>query len=200
MIYATYRNVSRLDLGLYRLSPETFMSLNGFGDQDLSDYKPDQEDLIRSWSQPVKPPRNTGTLFRFELTDAKGQPLPAGLYYLQLTAPEVQKMPDGRPSRYMFVKSGINLTLKQTRSEAMVWATDLATGQPVAGVPVSFYYNRQTAAGASGTTNADGLYRGPGPGDQGAVEPVLCHGRPAGRRQLWHRLQQLGFGHQPLGL
>ena len=62
---------------------------------------------------------------RFELTDAKDQPLPAGLYYLLLKAPEVQKMPGGRPSRYMFVKSGVNLTLKQSRSEAMVWATDI---------------------------------------------------------------------------
>jgi len=158
VIYVTYRNVSQLELGLYRLSPERFMSLNGFGNQSLGDYTPKQEDLIRTWSQAVKPPRNKGVLARFELADAKGQPLPPGLYYLQLKAPEVQKMPDGRPSRYMFVKSGVNLTLKQTRSEAMVWATDLATGQPVAGAPVSFYFNGSTRPAASGTTGADGLF------------------------------------------
>ncbi|MBN1137508.1 MAG: Ig-like domain-containing protein [Anaerolineae bacterium] len=158
VIYATYRNVSRLDLGLYRLSPERFMLLNGFGEQSIDRYTFSQDDLIRSWSQPVKPPRNTGTLFRFELTDAEDQPLPSGLYFLQLTAPEVQKMPNGRPSRYIFIKSGVNLTYKQTNDEAMVWATDLATGQPLGGAVVGFYYNRQTTARTTGVTAADGTF------------------------------------------
>ncbi len=170
VIYATYRNVSRLDLGLYRLSPERFMLLNGFGEQSIDRYVFSQDDLVRSWSQPVKAPRNTGALFRFELTGADGRPLPAGLYYLQLTAPEVQKMPNGMPSRYIFVKSGINLTYKQTDDEAMVWATDLATGQPVTGAAVGFYYNRQTTAGTTGITDADGIFLAKGLPNRGLWE------------------------------
>lgn len=181
VIYATYRNVSRLDLGLYRLSPEEFMFYNGFSDKGIGQYVPNQDELIRAWSQPVKPPRNTGTLYRFELTDTKGQPLPAGLYFLRLTAPEVQKMPGGQPATYMFIKSGVNLTYKQTDSEAMVWATNLATGQPAAGAAVGFYYNRQTRANTTGITDDDGIFLAKGLPNRGLWEASFAMtGQPGG--------------------
>ena len=65
----------------------------------------------------------------------------------------------------------MNLTLKHTSDEALVWVTDLATGKPVAGQPVSLYgppaSRRQgpPAGDATGTligsasTDADGLFR-----------------------------------------
>ncbi len=157
VVYATYRNVSRLELGLYRLSPTTFIRLNDQWEA-WDRYVPAESDLIRHWSQKVSAPRNQARLARFDLVDGKGKPLPPGLYYLELTAPEAKaQTPDYRPSRYMFVKSRLNLTLKQTRTEALVWATDLASGQPVAGLPIGLYA-RSRPLSQTGTTDTDGLF------------------------------------------
>jgi uncharacterized protein YfaS (alpha-2-macroglobulin family) len=157
VVYATYRNVSRLDVSLYRLSPERFITLNTQWDA-WDKFAPAQGDLVRSWTVTVKPPRNQARLVRLDLTDAKRKALPPGLYYLQLSAPEVKKEDlNYLPSRYMFVKSRLNLTLKQTQTEALVWATDLASGQPVADLPVAVYQEVSSAA-ASGSTDANGLY------------------------------------------
>jgi uncharacterized protein YfaS (alpha-2-macroglobulin family) len=156
-VYVNYRNVSRLDLSLYQLSPSDFMRLNGFGDWDaLYNYKPSPKDLIRSWALSVRPPRNATRTAGFNLLDAEDQPLAPGLYYVELTAPEVREAyPDSSPERFMLVRSRINLALKQAPQEALVWATDLASGQPVADLPVQFYSRQGTYPG--GSTDSDGL-------------------------------------------
>lgn len=157
LVYASYRNVTRLDVALYKLSSTTFMQFNGFGDWSLWDrYKPPAADLVRSWTLPVKPPANEARLVRLDLTADGGEPLPPGLYYLQLSAPEVLVLRNGQPSRYMFVKSGINLALKQTPTEALVWASDLATGRPVSGLDITFFGTGDLVVGPA-TTDADGL-------------------------------------------
>ncbi|MGD8623771.1 MAG: Ig-like domain-containing protein [Anaerolineae bacterium] len=157
-VYATYRNVSRLEMALYRLSPRTFMALNT-GWEAWNNYAPDEEDLVRRWSRRIQAPANEAGLARLDLVGAGGEPLPPGLYYLQLEAPEVAKAsgPDYEPSRYLFIRSRLNLVLKQSRSEVLVWATDLDSGQPVAGVPVSAYETWGQVE-ASGTTGPDGLF------------------------------------------
>ncbi len=140
VVYATHRNVSSLQMALYRLSPSTFMDLNTRWEA-WDQFVPEEGDLVRRWTRRVQSPRNETGLARLPLVDANGKALPPGLYYLQLTSPEVQSSREGgsKPSRYMFVKSRLNLTLKQTRSEALVWATDLASGQPVAGLSLGLY-------------------------------------------------------------
>jgi uncharacterized protein YfaS (alpha-2-macroglobulin family) len=156
VVYATHQNVSRLDLDLYRLDPPSFVRLNSdWRAWDI--FSPREADLVRRWSQEVSVPRNEVHLARIDLVDDQDEPLPPGLYYLQLTSPQVEKPPDYKPERFMFVKARLNLTLKQTRTETLVWATDLASGQPVAGVPVTLYSNtRQLDAG--GITDGEGLW------------------------------------------
>jgi len=155
LIYAAHLNVSRLDVSLYRLKPTTFMRLNTSW-RTWDKFQPDGSDLVRKWSRQVRTARNEVGLVRLALTDDQAQPLPPGLYYVKLTAPDLEKRPDYKPSRYIFSKSRLNLTLKQTRSEALVWATDLGSGQPVADLPVAFYHETELLD-ASNTTNADGL-------------------------------------------
>ncbi len=156
-VYVNYRNVSRLDVGLYRLAPADFMRFNGFGDWDaFYNYRPSRRDLIRSWETPVQPARNETVTAGFDLRDDADQPLPPGLYYVELTAPEVLAAdPKAPPARFMLVRSRLNLALKQSTSEALAWVTDLATGQPVAGLPVQFY--TKDGAYDGGTTDRDGL-------------------------------------------
>ena len=159
--YVSYQNVSRLDLALYRLSPPAFVRLNSNWEA-WNHFVPDESDLVRAWSLKVSPPRNQPQLRAVNLRTGQNEPLPPGLYYLQLTAPESRAAAEGdyRPSRYMFVKSRLNLALKQTLSEALVWATDLSSGQPVDDVPISFYQG-VNPLGAGGATDAGGLYVAP---------------------------------------
>ena len=161
VVYATYRNVSTLRASLYRLSVGTFMDLNTRWEA-WDEFEPAEDDLVRSWSRRVQAPRNEAQLARLLLVDAEGDPLPPGLYYLQLTAPEIEssRAAGDKISRYMFVKSRLNLTLKQTRSEALVWATDLASGQPVADLTVDLYSAPDQIEGG-GRTDSDGLMMAP---------------------------------------
>jgi alpha-2-macroglobulin len=161
VVYATHRNVSSLRVSLYRLSVRTFMDLNTRWEA-WNEFVPAADDLVRSWSRRVQAPRNEARLARFLLVDGEGESLPPGLYYVQLTAPEIHGSESAAEtvSRYMFVKSRLNLTLKQTRSEALAWATDLASGQPVADLSVDLYSAPNQIEGG-GRTDSDGLMLAP---------------------------------------
>jgi uncharacterized protein YfaS (alpha-2-macroglobulin family) len=157
ILYASYRNVSRLDLELYRVSPSDFMWVQGFGDWDAWDkFKPQDADLVRKWSRDITAARNQTLLARFDLTDEAGAQLPPGLYYVQMTAPET--VGQSGPSRFMFVRSRYNLVLKQARNEVLVWSTDLGTGQPIAELPLAFF-SKDGQSQVAGSTDATGLFQ-----------------------------------------
>ncbi|MGB9722319.1 MAG: Ig-like domain-containing protein [Chloroflexia bacterium] len=159
VLYAGHLNVSRLDLALYTLGPEEFMRINGFGGWDYwYNYTPPSSNLIKRWSVEVSSPPNKAAQTRLALTDAEGNDLPPGLYYVELSAPEVQRhWPDRRPERFMFVRSRLHLVLKQSRDEVLIWATDLATGRPVPDLAIDLYPADGRPA-RSGSTDENGLY------------------------------------------
>ncbi|RME36088.1 MAG: alpha-2-macroglobulin, partial [Thermoflexia bacterium] len=84
-----------------------------------------------------------------------GGPLPPGVYFLEVSAPETRRQ--GMVNRHILVVSRIHLTLKVASREALVWATDLATGRPVPNLPVTLYGPKNFTA--RGTTDADGVFR-----------------------------------------
>lgn len=75
-----------------------------------------------------------------------------------LLAPGVYVVGVGK-ARELVLVSKVNLTLKTTDREALVWATDLQSGQPVPNLPLRLYDPRNTLL-AEGQTDADGVYRG----------------------------------------
>ncbi len=81
--------------------------------------------------------------------------LPPGAYYLRVSAPETQARGQD-PLNHMMVVATANVTFKYSSDSALVWVTDLETGEPVAGVPVVFY-DRAFNGVASSVTDADGL-------------------------------------------
>ncbi len=158
VVYASYRNIETINLRLYRIPPDKFVRYFARQSRERETFSPDPAELVRAWDMEAAPLRNTSELRRVDLVTDSGEKLPPGIYYLSMTSPEVIKHnPNMRPVTYVFIRSHINLTLKQTASESMIWATDLATGQPVPGLNVrfapSFRYN-----GNEGVTNADGVY------------------------------------------
>lgn len=158
-VYVNYRNLSLLDASLYRLSTASFRRLFGSGGYSYQrDFRPDDDDLIRTWSVPLEAPRNTMRIWGLEMQDVGGEALPPGIYYLEVQAPEIlAAYPDTSPSRYTFIRSRFNLTLKQTAAETLVWVTDLASGEPVSEVELSIY-QQDSGQYDRGVTDADGLY------------------------------------------
>jgi uncharacterized protein YfaS (alpha-2-macroglobulin family) len=158
VVYVTYRNVSRLDFGLYRLDREDFIRLNGSQSWDYWDkFSPDPKDLVRQWSEEVDAPINQSGVLSTKVASEEGGTLAPGLYYLELTAPEMKEQEYWQPSRLIMVVSRLNLTLKQGEAEALVWATDLASGQVVPGLSVSLQSDSATLA--EGWTGQDGVFR-----------------------------------------
>ncbi len=159
VLYAQHRNVTRLDIAIYQLPLDTFMRLHGYGSYDYrKDFSPSPGDLIRAWSVPITVERNTTFLRAIDMVDDQGQQFPPGIYYVALSAPEVLALdPDRGPKTYTFSRSRINLVMKQANNESLVWATDLATGQPVGELPVRFFEDGWSEQGA-GWTGDDGLW------------------------------------------
>ncbi len=83
--------------------------------------------------------------------------LEPGVYFFSMQSPETAEA--GRePINHFMVVSTASLVLKTEIDAAVVWVTDVQTGQPIAGAPVTIYDSGYTAIG-SGSTGADGIAR-----------------------------------------
>jgi len=157
-VYLVHRNVSQVDLALYYLDWADFSALTGPDRWQVWDsFTPDAENLIRQWSLPATAELNASRYLRAVLAEDGGA-LQPGLYFLEVSAPEVRRQQWGAPSRHILVVTRAHLTLKLAQREALVWATDIATGDPVAGLEVSLWSGPETML-ASGVTDADGVFR-----------------------------------------
>jgi uncharacterized protein YfaS (alpha-2-macroglobulin family) len=161
LIAASYRNVSELNFELYSVNESEAGRLLG---QDrweaLRNFKPRAAALLREWSVPVEPERNTNNLLKVPLAE-DGGPLPSGIYWVEMRAPEVT-YGDGStdnsqtPARHLLIVSPFNLISKRSVDEVLVWVTDLQTGQPVAGVPVRMAGDSDVEA----VSDEEGIARG----------------------------------------
>jgi len=163
-IAVSYRNISRLDFTLSRVSEADVEKMLGGDGWDMRNrFRPGTDALLRKWSVPVTPERNSNALLKVPLAE-DGGPLPAGLYWIELRAPEVtyDEANNGKGQsvpRHLLLVSPLNLILKRTATELLVWATDLRSGQPVADLPVRI--GASNGQGGAGTTDANGLLRSP---------------------------------------
>ena len=99
----------------------------------------------------------------------------------------------------MFVKSRLNLTLKQTQLRGP--GLGHRPGQRPAGRrPAGEPLPEDERAAHQRQHRRRRPLPGRGPGGRELVGRLLCPDRRAGRRGLWPGLQRLGPGHQPLGL
>jgi uncharacterized protein YfaS (alpha-2-macroglobulin family) len=153
-IYVSTVGVNTLRFSLHRLSLKQLAAFTGpdtyFAFQN---YQPQPADLVREWSTPVENAPNQLVLTRVPLAEGGGA-LDPGAYYLTMSSPE---LPDYSPQTQLLVVSGANLTLKTSFTNALVWATDLNTGQPLANLPVAIYSDNFTRL-AEGQTDAEGVF------------------------------------------
>jgi uncharacterized protein YfaS (alpha-2-macroglobulin family) len=85
-----------------------------------------------------------------------GGALPAGVYLLIADTPETTER-GLNDQRHFMVVGTANLTLKNSLNEALVWATDVNTGQPLANVMISLYGASETPIAQA--TDESGLAR-----------------------------------------
>ena len=86
-----------------------------------------------------------------------GGRLAPGLYFLDTSSPQLaDRNYYGR--KHLMVVSETNLTLKSGQRDALVWATDLASGQPAPGLNVDFYDDERQQLGTA-MTDDEGVAR-----------------------------------------
>ena len=136
-VWVNYRNINQLDVDLYRITPQQFGNLLHGSVVDI-DFVPKDETLIWSQSPSVAAELNASGYKRFDLFTPDGELLPSGLYFITLDSPQVQHEYRHLQTQPLVVATA-NLTLKTTATEAMIWLTDLNSGEPLANVPVAFY-------------------------------------------------------------
>ncbi|MGE5602239.1 MAG: Ig-like domain-containing protein, partial [Nitrososphaerales archaeon] len=147
-----YRNVPEITFKLYTISTDDLVRLSGKQYWEAWDkYTPGADNLVRQWTRKTGAPRNQSAYIREPLTDAKGNQLPPGVYYLTLGGAIA---PDARPPRQLIVRTNANVTLKASANEALAWVTDLKSGLPLPGLTVRFTDGKNDV---TATTGKDGL-------------------------------------------
>ncbi|NOZ06097.1 MAG: hypothetical protein GXP41_07070 [Chloroflexi bacterium] len=149
-----HRNVSALNFFLYRLDRADLIRLTGENSyRAWEDYFPPNAGLVRTWTKPVTTALNVDGLTKTRVPPNPAESLAPGIYYLGIDTPE-----EGRATRQLMVVSRINLTFKRTETEALVWATDLKSGEVVPDLPITLFDEKGTML-AQGQTNSDGVFR-----------------------------------------
>ncbi|MEN9934619.1 MAG: hypothetical protein RLZZ387_1198 [Chloroflexota bacterium] len=138
-------NQPTASLALFRLPVDAVRQPWQYGNEPLP---PDAQE-IRRWQAPLDTRQNLATLTRVDLVPGGGR-LEPGVYLLQLDSPN-----SGRQA-HLLVVSSLNLTLKVAERDALVWATDLQSGQPVSGLTLELSDNQGAQLG-SVTTDASGV-------------------------------------------
>jgi hypothetical protein len=149
---ATFVNVNTLNLRLYRLDPQLILRPYW----EWNDYQPPANTLIREWQERLEAPTDEQSFKTIDLVEGGGV-LEPGLYFLDTDSPQIP--PDyNYHQKHVMVVSETNLTLKAGQYDTLVWATNLASGQPTPGLEVAFYDDDRNALGTA-TTDADGVAR-----------------------------------------
>ena len=156
-LFATYRNVSRLDFELSSLTLDQFFQFTGADNasDNLRQFTPTDQQRIRKWSVQASAALNEMAYASADLAPDTGSLAP-GIYLLTLSAPEAAAtVKYYEPARHILIVSNLHVGLKEGERESLVWVTTLDDGQPAAGLPVSFRDRTFSEAG-QGTTGADG--------------------------------------------
>ena len=166
VIGVNYRNVPTLNAKLYRVPLSDLFQLAGENQWSVWDsyVVPDQAQNLL-WERNYTPEGEPNVIQTqgIRLTTVQSgsdpeEPLPPGVYMLEVRDPTAVAQQDGRSpmQRAVLILSNNNLTFKRAaQGQSLAWLTDLATGQPVADAPVVF--TRTGPEIAQAPTDADGV-------------------------------------------
>lgn len=157
-VVAVTNNVTRLDLALTAFDPRE-NDPTGYRDPSL----PPPGRLIRQWQARITGDVNKVTRTAISLGDGDGRLAP-GAYWLTMNSPDFPaNQRQYRQTSMLVVVSPLNLVMKIEPKRALVWATDLRTGQAVPGARLTLYgaryagNTRTLVELGQATTGADGV-------------------------------------------
>lgn len=149
----TRTNISALDLALYRLDEATLVRTIHFSASDWRDFTPERYNQLRlrAWRIALNdaPDRSVTSTVPIVIDD--GQPLAPGAYYLHIRTPE------GPRTDVVLIISDVDLILKQSTTQVLVWATSATTGLPLANIPLTLF--KGDAVVAESVTDANGVWQ-----------------------------------------
>ena len=148
-LFVAHRNTDRLTLTLSRLTlDDYFEALDSW-----YHHTPPALSELRRWTVSVSSELNALEYTAVDLM-ADGGLLEPGVYVIELDAAGVER--NTWQHKHMLVVSPVNLTIKTAYDETLVWATDLDSGDPLAGLILRAYDGDGTYLSAS-VTDRDGL-------------------------------------------
>jgi len=154
-----FRNVDTVAVDLYRLSEEELFELTGSNEWDVwQSYQPEEPSATRIWRREYDTSGNANITVRqiITLTDASGNTLPPGGYFLHVEQPEGFASSFDDKSQAAVLLSNSNLLVKKSeRGPSLAWLTDLATGAPVPGASIRFYVDGEYLG--EGVTDDSGI-------------------------------------------
>ncbi len=149
-------NLTQAPLTLGSMTLGDFFTLSGPDSYDqLQSYTPAN---AVSFSAPLNLSPDQTQTTQISLLQGGGA-LGPGLYFLRFNF-EQEGIPNVYAGPFLVVVSDVQLTLKVGADQALVWAVDLRTNQPVADAPVTIYNERGEVI-AQGRTDAQGVFVSP---------------------------------------
>jgi uncharacterized protein YfaS (alpha-2-macroglobulin family) len=155
-LFASYRNVTKLDLQLVSITPQDFFNFTGANGSwnNIQSFKPNENQVMRTWSIAGDSALNESKNVKLQLDEAGGA-LPTGIYLLTMSAPEMFALDKSFiPLRHILVVTNLHITQKRGDRDGLAWVTNLNTGEPVPGVEVTFR-DHNFAEIAKATTSGD---------------------------------------------
>lgn len=153
-----YLNISQVDLELYRLTEEDILRV--FESSERYDYPGNPAALVASWSIEPEEKPDVSSLARAILPLEEDEK--KGLYVLTAISPnEVDPWSERALSdKIMLLFTPVNLTVKQTPDELVIWATSMESGQPLSNIEIHVIIDgEERSTIGTGQTDAEGIYR-----------------------------------------
>lgn len=136
-LWVDHQNIDQLTVDLYETPADVFADLLN-GELSTIRHEPPADSRIWQRTVPIEAPMNEVAYERFLLNQIDQEALPTGYYFVTLDSPQIHHNEPHLQGQVLLMATA-NVTMKTTASEAMIWVTDLDTGEPMPGVPVHFY-------------------------------------------------------------
>ncbi len=160
-VYFEYTNLDSATISLYPLTFDEFSNMlnsnggKGANSASTVNFNP-RTQPINQWTPDTQAASNQVHSINIKLEDQKGNPLPAGYYFIGVKGSPLDYKTNFYQG-YLFVVATDNITFKATSTEGLAWVVDLETGKPQANVPVMFYNSDMKQVGNTTNTDANGL-------------------------------------------
>lgn len=156
-------NVSQFDMEFAKLSVPQFLQIRTVTRTNYNNEPPPSladKDMYKKWVIKPQQKKDEWSSMAFDVSKQLGQNLEPGIYALHLTSPEYKQTwsPFGQITEVQyFALTNMAITLKYSGDKALVWVTNMQTGEPVKGAIVQLHRLDGKVA-RNGTTDAQGFY------------------------------------------